>query len=89
MASRAVALALFTIDRLHCLRFRHVLAGRGSRVNMANYSDKVAFIWSVADLLRGAYALNQYRKVILLLTTLRGLGQVLDTSPARALEIRR
>ena len=30
---------------------------------MNNFGDKVSFIWSVADLLRGPYKPNQYRDV--------------------------
>ena len=29
---------------------------------MNNFSEKVSFIWSVADLLRGPYRRNQYIK---------------------------
>jgi type I restriction-modification system DNA methylase subunit len=45
---------------------------------MNNFSDKVSFIWSVADLLRGPYKPNQYGKVILPLTVLRRLDCVLE-----------
>ena len=33
------------------------------------FSDKTSFIWSVADLLRGPYPPNQYKDVMLPLTT--------------------
>ena len=47
-----------------------------------NFSDKVSFIWSVADLLRGDYKQSEYGKVILPFTVLRRLDQVLeDTRP--------
>jgi type I restriction enzyme M protein len=36
------------------------------------FSDKAAFIWSVADLLRGPYRPNQYKDVMLL-GTLEGV----------------
>jgi len=39
-----------------------------------SFSDKVGFIWSVADLLRGPYRPNQYGRVVLPLTVLRRLG---------------
>jgi type I restriction enzyme M protein len=42
-----------------------------------HFSDKVAFIWSVADLLRGPYKPHQYGDVILPLTVLRRLDCVL------------
>ena len=37
---------------------------------MNNFGEKVSFIWSVADLLRGPYKPAQYGKVILPLTVL-------------------
>src|SRR3954453_11248556 len=42
-----------------------------------NFSDKVSFIWSVADLLRGDYKQSEYGKVILPLVVLRRLDCVL------------
>ena len=42
------------------------------------FSDKVAFIWSVADLLRGDYKAHEYGQVILPLTVLRRLDCVLE-----------
>jgi type I restriction enzyme M protein len=44
---------------------------------MNHFSDKVTFIWSVADLLRGPYKPHQYGDVILPLTVLRRLDCVL------------
>ncbi|ACA59294.1 hypothetical protein Daud_0772 [Candidatus Desulforudis audaxviator MP104C] len=38
---------------------------------MNNFGEKVAFIWSVADLLRGPYRPNQYKDVLLPMTVLR------------------
>lgn len=47
------------------------------------FSDKVGFIWSVADLLRGDYKAHEYGQVILPLTVLRRLDTVLQpTKPA-------
>jgi type I restriction enzyme M protein len=46
------------------------------------FGDKVSFIWSVADLLRGPYKPAQYGRVILPLTVLRRLDCVLE--PTRA-----
>ncbi len=45
---------------------------------MNNFGDKVSFIWSVADLLRGPYRPNQYKDVMLPLTVLRRLDCVLE-----------
>jgi type I restriction enzyme M protein len=42
------------------------------------FSDKVGFIWSVADLLRGDYKAHEYGQVILPLTVLRRLDCVLE-----------
>ena len=44
---------------------------------MNNHSEKIGFIWSVADLLRGPYHPNQYKDVMLPLTVLRRLDCVL------------
>jgi type I restriction enzyme M protein len=49
------------------------------------FSDKVSFIWSVADLLRGPYKPAQYGKVILPLTVLRRLDCVLEPTKAEVL----
>ena len=35
---------------------------------MNNFGEKVSFIWSVAELLRGPYKPNQYKEVMLPLT---------------------
>ena len=50
----------------------------GSRIN--HFGEKVSFIWSVADLLRGPYHPNEYKNVILPLTVLRRLDCVLDST---------
>jgi len=49
---------------------------------MEGFSDKVGFIWSVADLLRGDYKAHEYGRVILPLTVLRRLDATL--APAKA-----
>jgi type I restriction enzyme M protein len=36
-----------------------------------DFGDKVSFIWSVADLLRGPYRPNEYKDVMLLVEVLR------------------
>lgn len=49
------------------------------------FSDKAAFIWQVADLLRGPYHPNQYKDVMLPLTVLRRLDCVLDPTKDKVL----
>ncbi|MCO6043330.1 type I restriction-modification system subunit M [Aeoliella sp. ICT_H6.2] len=49
------------------------------------FSDKVNFIWSVADLLRGPYKPNQYGRIILPLTVLRRLDCVLEPTKDKVL----
>lgn len=49
---------------------------------MKNFQDKVSFIWSVADLLRGDYKASEYGRVILPLTVLRRLDCVLEPTKA-------
>jgi type I restriction enzyme M protein len=46
------------------------------------FSDKIGFIWSVADLLRGDYKAHEYGQVILPLTVLRRLDCVLEPTKA-------
>ena len=52
---------------------------------MNGFGDKVSFIWSVADLLRGPYKPAQYGRVILPLTVLRRLDCVLEPTKADVL----
>ena len=64
---------------------------------MSGFQDKVSFIWSIADLLRGDYKQSEYRKVILPFTVLRRCGSLppdssdllrhLKTLPAELREI--
>ena len=58
-----------------------------------NFGDKVGFIWSVADLLRGPYRPNQYKDVMLPMTVLRRLDCALeptrDTVLKRLAELRK
>ena len=44
---------------------------------MNGFSEKVSFIWGVADLLRGDYKQSEYGRVILPFLVLRRLDQVL------------
>ena len=51
-----------------------------------NFQEKVSFIWSVADLLRGDYKQSEYGRVILPLTVLRRLDCVLEPTKEKVLE---
>mgnify|MGYP001598247842 CR=1 FL=1 len=53
---------------------------------MNNFGEKVSFIWSVADLLRGPYRPNQYKDVMLPMTILRRLDCVLEPTKDKVLE---
>ena len=44
---------------------------------MNNFSEKVNFIWSIADLIRDAFKRSKYQDVILPLTVLRRIDCVL------------
>ncbi|HIF9204581.1 TPA: type I restriction-modification system subunit M [Photobacterium damselae] len=49
-------------------------------MNKTNFSQTAAFIWSVADLLRGDFRQSQYGRIILPFTLLRRLECVLEES---------
>lgn len=53
---------------------------------MNNFGEKVSFIWSVADLLRGPYRPNQYKDVMLPMTVLRRLDCVLKPTKDKVLK---
>ena len=53
---------------------------------MNNFNEKVSFIWSVADLLRGPYRPNQYKDVMLPMTVLRRLDCVLEPTKNEVLK---
>jgi len=53
---------------------------------MNNFGEKVSFIWSVADLIRGPYRPNQYKDVMLPMTVLRRLDCVLSPTKDKVLE---
>jgi type I restriction enzyme M protein len=55
---------------------------RGRCGTNEGFSDKIDFIWSVADLLRGDYRAPEYGQVILPLTVLRRLDCVLEPTKA-------
>ena len=52
---------------------------------LENFGEKVGFIWSVADLLRGPYRPNQYKDVMLPMTVLRRLDCVLEPTKDKVL----
>ena len=52
----------------------------------SNFSEKAAFLWSVADLLRGDYKRSDYGKVILPFTVLRRLDCVLEPTKNQVLQ---
>ena len=49
----------------------------GHAPSMHNFSEKVSFVWGVADLLRGDYKPSEYGRVILPFLVLRRMDQVL------------
>lgn len=53
---------------------------------MNNFGEKVSFIWSVADLIRGPYKPNQYKDVMLPMIVLRRLDCVLEPTKEKVLE---
>lgn len=53
---------------------------------MNNFNEKVGFIWSVADLLRGPYRPNQYKDIMLPMTVLRRLDCVLEPTKNKVLD---
>lgn len=54
-------------------------------MNTENHSQTAAFIWSVADLLRGDFRQSQYGRIILPFTLLRRLECVLEPTKAKVL----
>jgi len=55
-------------------------------LNTENHSQTAAFIWSVADLLRGDFKQSQYGRVILPFTLLRRLECVLAPTKGKVLD---
>ncbi|NLW27658.1 type I restriction-modification system subunit M N-terminal domain-containing protein, partial [Acetivibrio saccincola] len=53
---------------------------------MINFQDKVNFIWSIAELLRGPYKKEQYGDVILPMAVLRRFDCVLAATKDEVLE---
>src|SRR5260370_895147 len=54
---------------------------------MNTHSDKVNFIWSVADLVRDTFKRSKYQDVILPLTVLRRIDCVLQPTKVRVLDV--
>lgn len=55
-------------------------------MNTENHSQTAAFLWSVADLLRGDFKQSQYGRIILPFTLLRRLECVLEKNKAKVIE---
>jgi len=55
-------------------------------VNNENHSQTAAFIWAVADLLRGNFKQSQYGRIILPFTVLRRLECVLEPNKQRVID---
>jgi type I restriction enzyme M protein len=53
---------------------------------MINFQEKVSFIWSIAELLRGPYKPEDYGKVVLPMAVLRRLDSVLDRTKEEVLD---
>src|SRR5690606_39438566 len=49
----------------------------GVTIKMINFQDKVSFIWSIAEVLRGPYKPEDYGKVVLPFAVLRRFDSVL------------
>ncbi|WP_438766577.1 type I restriction-modification system subunit M [Kushneria sp. TE3] len=62
---------------------------RSPILNTENHSQLAAFIWSVADLLRGDFRQSQYGRIILPFTLLRRLECVLESSKEAVLSAAR
>ena len=60
--------------------------GSANVVDSIHINNHAAFIWSVADLLRGDYKQSEYGKVIMPLTVLRRLDCVLEPTKPKVLE---
>ena len=52
--------------------------GKDAFMSTLNFSQTAAFIWSVADILRGDFKQSQYGRIILPFTLLRRLECVLE-----------
>ncbi|MGK0404110.1 MAG: type I restriction enzyme M protein [Alcanivorax borkumensis] len=82
---------VFSRDKMPRLRITHAGSMRskntqGVALNTENHSQTAAFIWSVADLLRGDFKQSQYGRVILPFTLLRRLECVLAPTKGKVLD---
>lgn len=74
-------------DITYCDRALTVKRERGGGTGVQDgFGDKVGFIWSVADLLRGDFKAHEFGQVILPLTVLRRLDCVLAPTKAAVIE---
>lgn len=55
-------------------------------MSIDRFNEKVSFIWSVADLLRGPYKPAQYGQVMLPMTVLRRLDCILEPTKEKVLQ---
>ena len=55
---------------------------------MNNFSEKVNFIWSIADLIRDTFKRSKYQDVILPFTVLRRIDCVLQPTKQKVLEVK-
>src|SRR5690606_1913134 len=55
-------------------------------IDLTNFQDKVNFIWSIAELLRGPYKKEQYGDVVLPMAVLRRFDCVLAETKQEVLE---
>jgi type I restriction-modification system DNA methylase subunit len=53
---------------------------------MNNFQDKVGFVWSIAELLRGDFKQSEYGKVVLPFIVLRRLDCLLDETKEKVLQ---
>jgi len=76
-----VALALY-----HDVTAKHSIDIGEHSVSTESHSQTAAFIWSVADLLRGDFRQSQYGRIILPFTLLRRLECVLEPTKVQVLD---
>ena len=63
-----------------------IAPAEGPRLGNETIRNHAAFIWQVADLLRGDYKQSDYGKVILPLTVIRRFDCVLEPTKAKVLQ---
>jgi len=80
LAPHSAALCMMVAISFHQIQYR-----RRNTLNTDSHSQTAAFIWSVADLLRGDFKQSQYGRVILPFTLLRRLECVLAPTKSAVL----